>query len=1120
MCMACSLLQYLCCVHGLLSAAVPVLCAWLALCCSTCVVCMACSLLQYLCNGLEEDIMTRRSLAQPSGGERELLERSSGKMVLLAKLLPKLRAEGRRVLIFSQFKIMLDVLEDYIHMMDWPVERIDGSVTGRDRQAAIDRYTKGTTDNSFIFLLSTRAGGQGITLTVADTCIIYDSDWNPQNDLQAMARCHRIGQEKEVTVYRLVSKDTYEEQLFNTASRKYGLDEAILGTHTSGEDPEADTGRISRLLMHGAHSLAAADQNQQEEAFQSEDINQILSSRTEKRSVGGKAGNSFSVATFAVQEDMPGAGGSGHEQQYWQNLLPEAVQEFREKQARALAGPILEGRRQRRKVDYRVDGASSAKCVANDSDSDFSVDEEDEGEVMVEEIMQEVAGKTVRRSSNAAAGNKDKVRSWSKAELKKLEDRLLALGLERWALLAEQNPGLTDKAKEAKELGVLFLAMINKAAFAAKAAEYKRDDLRRQAGKEARAKAAAAAAAAAAVARSATATLSSGPESNTTIPSEGATSGLAVEPASGNSASDVGRTSGNSGPGLVSKPVDEEKERQKKEAEREYESLIDALLAMAEKDCPAAAVDIFATRDNVKRIARAAPSMYKHVANVKAMVAFLSKPNYADELRKTSESLERTMCWKLPAWWEWTHDEMLFKGVAKYGTVNWKRSVEETLKDPALGLTDLMMHGPAKANKDSAVSGEVYEGTKPLEEADRDDKVPSLMRTAEASVEDDVQMARGVMSDEDGTTGAEGAEVLNPEGHVTAHEGNDTVPLTQGELVVEIVRRLKAVFEELVEPCYDQDFVHLRPRASKQPPVKSASSGSLRPALPLQMTGVSDGQRLALADRSQQAVAIPQVMSVVGMTNHEGPVGKYVPLHVVQRPQVMAPSAKAAAPAQQALPQTLRISSDKLTQPPAAPTAAAQQAPQALRVPSNPQLTQLPAAPSTVSSQQATQADRVSCHLQLMHLPAAAPPSLTKRSPSKAGAESQGYGRAKVEQPASFDSEGNNSDGNSNGHEVLITVVKDHDQVDSNEGAQLIQREAKRSMTHDSISPLPFVHGQRKFLKQGTLNFSKLGNSKTIHSLHDDEQVDGLSKVETTQSAAERVATIEPNRLDAIVLDD
>ncbi|KAF5833766.1 P-loop containing nucleoside triphosphate hydrolase protein [Dunaliella salina] len=253
----------------------------------------------FLCEGLEEDITARRALAvsqaQQAGSsaaeqharlqqlsELEMLVRSCGKMVLLSKLLPRLREEGRRVLIFSQFTRMLDVLQDYMRMAGWPVERIDGSVKSRDRQAAIDRFTNGTPESSFVFLLSTRAGGQGITLTAADTAIIYDSDWNPQNDLQAMARCHRIGQQKEVTVYRLVTRDTYEEHLFQTASRKYGLDEAVLGfgpDSSADGDPENNAKRVAALLEHGAHGLLSAGAQEGVEqasaAFQNADIDQV-----------------------------------------------------------------------------------------------------------------------------------------------------------------------------------------------------------------------------------------------------------------------------------------------------------------------------------------------------------------------------------------------------------------------------------------------------------------------------------------------------------------------------------------------------------------------------------------------------------------------------------------------------------------------------------------------------------------------------------------------------------------------------------------------------------------------------------------------------------------------------
>lgn len=116
--------------------------------------------------------------------EGDLLVKASGKFVLLDKLLPRLKQDGHRILMFSQFKICLDVLEDYLKERDMQFERIDGSITGKQRQQAIDRYQAPAVEGKespFIMLLSTRAGGVGINLTAADTCIIFDSDWNPQN---------------------------------------------------------------------------------------------------------------------------------------------------------------------------------------------------------------------------------------------------------------------------------------------------------------------------------------------------------------------------------------------------------------------------------------------------------------------------------------------------------------------------------------------------------------------------------------------------------------------------------------------------------------------------------------------------------------------------------------------------------------------------------------------------------------------------------------------------------------------------------------------------------------------------------------------------------------------------
>ena len=152
---------------------------------------------------------------------------TSGKMVLLDKLLPKLRSQGHKVLVFSQMVRMLDIIQDYLILKGYPFERIDGGVKINERQAAIDRFSAPGSDR-FIFLICTRAGGFGINLTAADTVIIYDSDWNPQNDIQAQARCHRIGQDKAVKVYRLITNRTYEMEMFQRANLKLGLDKAVL----------------------------------------------------------------------------------------------------------------------------------------------------------------------------------------------------------------------------------------------------------------------------------------------------------------------------------------------------------------------------------------------------------------------------------------------------------------------------------------------------------------------------------------------------------------------------------------------------------------------------------------------------------------------------------------------------------------------------------------------------------------------------------------------------------------------------------------------------------------------------------------------------------------------------
>ncbi|KAI5074233.1 hypothetical protein GOP47_0010194 [Adiantum capillus-veneris] len=369
----------------------------------------------FLCNGLQEDIVSKLKL-QEVDKTSAALSVSSGKMMLLDKLLPMLKNAGHRVLLFSQFAIMLDLLEDYLISKSYTYERIDGSVRGSERQAAIDRYSSKDSD-TFLFLLSTRAGGLGITLTAADTCIIYDSDWNPQNDLQAMARCHRIGQKKDVRIYRLITKDTYEQHLFECSSRKYGLDEAILGGMQGAITDNEYNENIENLLKKGAYSILREDGEAEAAAFHAQNIEQILESRTEKRLVGGRGQNTFSVATFisnpavdSVLDEEPAS--DGDPQQFWQELLPEACNAALNDDKTPMVTSC--GPRKRQVVNYR-EGRGISETESSDEGHGISKSRRHRA----------------RKKNSEELGANGDIKQWSEKELKQLENSLLELGANR-----------------------------------------------------------------------------------------------------------------------------------------------------------------------------------------------------------------------------------------------------------------------------------------------------------------------------------------------------------------------------------------------------------------------------------------------------------------------------------------------------------------------------------------------------------------------------------------------------------------------------------------------------------------------------------------------------------------
>eukprot|EP00917_Polyrhabdina_sp_WS-2016_P001767 GHVP01003678.1.p1 GENE.GHVP01003678.1~~GHVP01003678.1.p1 ORF type:complete len:875 (-),score=192.97 GHVP01003678.1:84-2708(-) len=185
----------------------------------------------------------------------EALIEASSKLEVLDKLLKMLRAKGSKVLIFSQMSRVLDILEDYCVYREYDFCRIDGSTPHDERTEEMDIFNQADS-SKFVFLLTTRAGGLGINLTGADTVIIYDSDWNPQADRQALARAHRIGQTRPVSVFRFVTIGTVEEKILERAQQKLRLDQIVIQSQVK---KGVEKGEMLSIITHGLAELFDED---------------------------------------------------------------------------------------------------------------------------------------------------------------------------------------------------------------------------------------------------------------------------------------------------------------------------------------------------------------------------------------------------------------------------------------------------------------------------------------------------------------------------------------------------------------------------------------------------------------------------------------------------------------------------------------------------------------------------------------------------------------------------------------------------------------------------------------------------------------------------------------------
>ncbi|XP_071784653.1 chromodomain-helicase-DNA-binding protein 9-like [Asterias amurensis] len=398
----------------------------------------------FLINGAEEQIMVEIA-TQPINLELTMhmraLIQSAGKMVLLNKLLPRLKEGGHKVLIFSQMIRCLDILEDYLVQKRYPFERIDGRVRGNMRQAAIDRFSKPDSDR-FVFLLCTRAGGLGINLTAADTCIIFDSDWNPQNDLQAQARCHRIGQTKSVKIYRLITRNSYEREMFDKASMKLGLDKAVLQS-MRGDNQSASTTtpqqqplskkEIEDLLRKGAYG-AIMDDDDAASKFCEEDIEMILQRRTKVMKIeGGVKGSLFAKASFALAADQR-SDIKLDDPDFWDKWAKKAeldVEAMKKRESHVINEP------RKRKQTRRFGNLDEmVEFTSNDEDSD------DEQPAPPKKAEQK--GHKASSSATATAGApavaikmvkpcKSQLQSgWTRLECFRVEKGLLTYGWGRW----------------------------------------------------------------------------------------------------------------------------------------------------------------------------------------------------------------------------------------------------------------------------------------------------------------------------------------------------------------------------------------------------------------------------------------------------------------------------------------------------------------------------------------------------------------------------------------------------------------------------------------------------------------------------------------------------------------
>lgn len=298
------------------------------------------------------------------------LYRVSGKFELLDRILPKLKATNHRVLLFCQMTQCMTIIEDYLGWRQFGYLRLDGTTKAEDRGELLRKFNAKDSDY-FVFLLSTRAGGLGLNLQTADTVIIFDSDWNPHQDLQAQDRAHRIGQRNEVRVLRLMTVNSVEERILAAARYKLNMDEKVI---QAGMFDQKSTGSERQQFLQTILHQDDADEEEENEVPDDEMINMMIGRSEEEIELFKK------MDVERKKEDdriHPGRERLIDESELpdWLTKDDDEVERWHTYDEDTILG---RGSRQRKEVDYTDSLTEKELLRALDDGGDFDDEEEEE----------------------------------------------------------------------------------------------------------------------------------------------------------------------------------------------------------------------------------------------------------------------------------------------------------------------------------------------------------------------------------------------------------------------------------------------------------------------------------------------------------------------------------------------------------------------------------------------------------------------------------------------------------------------------------------------------------------------------------------------------------------------